>query len=234
MKWIYFVFIFLTWSSEVYALPDAKVEKLPIYLFELKPLIYQENGLTKGQWADSFQKLSKLAHLDFQYQFVSISRMELMLSRERPGCNLTLLRTPQRENGMKINFIYEHPEKTILRIYRRATDERMITLKEFGQNKNYKLVTNTSAATSALLIESGVHAELLPSMGSMIRMLLLKRIDAIVASNLAVEKMDEFKQGKIVKGPIVKILNHGIGCSKGTSSEVISRLRAAAPKWKLE
>lgn len=133
----------------------------------------------------------------------------------------------------KINFIFDHPQKTLLTIYYRKDDERDLSILGLKKEKKVKVVTNTPAAINGLK-EFNIPSELLFNLNSIVRMLVLKRIDVLVASNLAIEKMDEFKSGKIVRGEMVKTLDHGIGCSIGTSSEVVSRLKAAAKNWQLE
>lgn len=223
----------MLWNASVYALDEKKLAPLPIYLFEIRPLVYQEGKENKGLWFESYEKLKHLSGLDFSYQFVSVSRLELLLSGDRPGCSLAILKTKARTDVMKINYIVEHKKKTLLTFYQRADDTRKFTRKNLPEAKFLKIVTNTPPAIAALK-EINVHSELLFNMGSMIRMLLLKRIDAVVASNLAVEEMEEFKSGRISRGPIIKSLVHGIGCSAGTPQEYITRLQTAAKKWNLE
>ena len=207
---------------------------MPIYLFELKPLVYQEDQNIKGPWFESFEKLKKEAGLDFDYQFVSISRLELMLSNpERAGCSLTLLKTKERIEKMKINFIYDHPNKTLITLYQRADDPRVFTVKNLKNYPDLKIVTNAPPALDALR-EINLKAELLFNFNSIIRMLLLKRIDVVVGSNLAIERMEEFRSKKLVRGPLIKTLTHGIGCSLGTSPIYIERLRKAVKTWRLE
>lgn len=197
----------------------------------MKPLIYQEGASFKGAWYQSFERLEKISQLEFSYQFMSISRLELFLVKDRPGCALTLIKTPERE-AMKINFIAEHSDKTLLTFYQRTDDHRHFTLDTLKNALGIKLVTNTPSAISALK-NNGVQAELLFNINSIVRMLLLKRVDGIVGSNLAIEKMSEFKEGKIRKSFLVKTLSHGIACSAATPPEYISRLKKATKSWSL-
>lgn len=227
------ILIFMFWSASVYALDEKKLVPLPIYLFEIRPLIYQEGKENKGRWFESYEKLKDLSGIDFNYQFVSVSRLELLLSGNKPGCSLAILKTKLRTDVMKINYIFEHKTKPHLMLYQRAGDFRKFTKKNLAESKFLKIVTNTPAAINVLK-EINVHSELLFSMSSMMRMLLLKRIDAVVASNLAIEEMEEYKTGKLVRGPVIKTLVHGIGCSAGTPVEYITRLQVAAKKWQLE
>ncbi len=64
-------------------------------------------------------------------------------------------------------------------------------------------------------------------------MLLMKRVDLVVASNLAIEKMPEFKNKEIVAGTIVKIMSHGIGCSHATPKPIVEKLQKSVKKWTL-
>lgn len=227
------IFIFMLLSASVYASDEKKLAPLPIYLFEIRPLVYQEGKENKGAWFESYERLKNLSGVDFNYQFVSVSRLELLLSGTRPGCSLALLKTKPRTDVMKINFIYEHKRKTLLTLYQRSDDPRKFNKKNLQESKFLKIVTNTPPAIDALR-EMNVQAELLFSMNSIVRMLFLKRIDAIVASNLAIEEMKEFKSGKLSRGPLIKTLIHGIGCSIETPPEYIARLQAATKKWHLE
>lgn len=232
-KWACVIYMFMFWSSSVYALGKDKLDPLPVYIFELRPLIYQEGKEIQGPWFKSYERLSQISGIKFNYQFVSISRLELLLSSKRPGCSLALLKTKPRVEGMKINFIVEHKKKTLLTFYQRANDARKFTNKNLKDSPFLKIVTNTPPAMDALK-EIGVKSELLFNMGSIVRMLLLKRIDAVVGSNLAIEEMEEFKSGKITRGPLIKSLVHGIGCSSETSKEYIDRLKKSSHKWHLE
>lgn len=221
------------WCGNLYANTENKLAPLPIYIFELRPLIYQEGREIKGLWFKSYEKLSQMSGVEFNYQFVSVSRLELLLSGKRPGCSLALLKTPFRMETMKINFIVEHKKKTLLTLYQRSSDARKFTSKDLKNYPMLKIVTNTPPAMDALK-EIGVRSELLFNLGSMVRMLLLKRIDAVVGSNLAIEEMEEFKSGKISRGPLIKTLVHGIGCSSQTPKEYIDRLKKSSHKWHLE
>ncbi len=216
----------MLWSSGLYALAP-----LPIYIFEIRPLIYQEDGTIKGAWYQSFERLEKISGLNFSYQFMSISRLELFLMKDRPGCALTLIKSPEREK-MKIHFITEHSDKTLLTLYQRADDKRQFSLKTLKTVEGIKIATNTPSAINALK-EIGVKAELLFNINSIVRMLALRRVDGIVASNLAIERMQEFKDGKIHKSFLVKTVTHGIACSPGTPPEYISRLQKATKSWSL-
>lgn len=214
------------WSSDLWALAP-----LPIYIFEIRPLIYQDGNTIKGTWYQSFERLEKLSELEFSYQFMSISRLELSLIKDRPGCALTLIKTPERE-AMKINFITEHSDKTLLSFYQRTDDHRQFALNTLKTTQGMRLATNTPSAVNALK-KWGIQSELLFNINSIVRMLILKRVDGIVGSNLAIEKMPEFKSGKIHKSFLVKSLAHGIACSPGTPPEYISRLKKATKSWSL-
>ncbi len=231
MKW--WLLSLILFSQDIFAKEEQRKLTLPIYVFEITPLIYQsENKEPMGYWFQSFQKLSALSNIDFKYHFVSIPRMELLLSSNRPGCNLTLLKTKTRMDK-NIRFIYDHPVKTIFKTYQRADDTRKWTFKELETNKEVKIITNTSVAIEALA-EKKISAELLFNIDSIINMLMIKRIDLFVGSNLAVERMKDFRDKRIVPGLVVKKMTHGIGCSQHTSPEIISRLRKAAGKWRLD
>lgn len=217
----------MLWSRGLYALAP-----LPIYIFEIKPLIYQDKNVLKGSWFESFEKLETLSGLDFSYQFMSVSRMDIFLIGKEPGCSLTLTKTPEREK-MKINFIAEHSDKKQLSLYQRGDDKRQFTLKTLKSFKNLKLATATPSAIPVFKALD-VQLELLFNFNSIIRMLLLKRLDGVVAPNFAIEKLDEFKTGKIKKSFIIKTTVHGIACSPGTPPEYISRLKKAAKHWSLD
>lgn len=228
------LFITITTCTGAYALSDQDIRPLAIYLVELKPLVYQEKQRTVGPWFHSFEKLKKEAGLEFDYQFVSISRLELLLSNpERAGCSLAILKTKERIEKMKINFIYDHPDKTLLNLYKRADDPRIFTIKNLKTYSDLKIVTNAPPARDTLK-KIGLKAEMLFNFNSIIRMLLLKRIDVAVGSNLAIEKMDEFKNKKIVRGPLIESLTHAIGCSVGTPPLYIERLKKATKTWHLD
>ena len=47
---------------------------------------------------------------------------------------------------MNIQFIYDHPVKTIFKVYQRGNDIRRWSLKDLSNNKKVKIITNTSAA----------------------------------------------------------------------------------------
>lgn len=134
---------------------------------------------------------------------------------------------------MNIHFIHEHKTKVLLTYYKRKDDQRNFLVKNLEDVKFLKIVTNSPPAVDALN-EIGVKAELLFNINSIIRMLMLRRIDGVVASNLAIEQMEEFKSGQIVRGPVIKSLVHGIGCSASTSKEYTDRIIAATSKWKLD
>lgn len=220
-------------SNCLYAKDENKLAPLPIYLFELKPLVYQDGKDIKGLWFESYKKLSRISGIDFNYQFVSVSRLELFLSGNKPGCTPTLLKTKVRMDKMHINFIHEHKSKTLLTYYKRRDDQRNFLAKNLKDEKGLKIVTNAPPAVDALK-EIGVKSELLFNVNSMIRMLMLRRIDAVVGSNLAIEEMEEFKTGQIVRGPLIKSLVHAIGCSAGTSKEYTDRLIAATKTWQID
>lgn len=204
---------------------------LPIYAFEIIPLIYQDsNKEIKGSWYKSFEELSKLTNIKFEYHFVSIPRMEMLLAGSHSGCNLTLLKTKSRiDKG--IQFIHEHHEKTIFKIYQRSDDPQKWTVEEIQKRKN-KVITNTSVAIE-ILKEKAVDSELIFNINTIVHMLLMKRVDYIVGSNLAIEEMPEFKQKKIMVGGPVKTLSHGIGCSPSTPKNLVKRIQKAAKKWRL-
>lgn len=227
MKWFFFLLAFA--STGVF----AKELTLPVYVFEITPLIYQnEKKEPVGFWFESFEKLSHLSKVKFDYHFVSVPRMELLLSSERSGCNLTLLKTKTRVEK-KINFIYEHPVKSIFKAYKRADDPREWTFQELSSNKYVKIITNTTVGTE-ILKEKKIESELLFNIDSIIHMLMMKRIDLFVGSNLAIERSKEFTSNKIAPSLVIKKIIHGIGCSRGTPPEIISALQNAAKSWVLD
>lgn len=208
-------------------------ETLQIYVFEIRPLIYQnEDKSIHGDWYQSFENLSKQSGVKFQYQFMSIPRMEMLLAGKKPGCNLTILKTKERVEKSKINFIYDHPVKTIFKTYQRADDNRKWTLKKLQEDQQLKIITNTSAAINVLK-EKNIKAEQLFNLNSIIHMLLMKRVDVVVGSNLAIEKMPEFKKKEVLAGITIKTLSHGIGCSHATPDLIVKKLQKAAKKWSL-
>lgn len=207
--------------------------ELPIYVFEVKPLIYlDEDKVIKGTWYDSFEELAKISGLKFKYQFTSIPRLELYLGSNLPGCNLTFLKTKKRMRIKNIKFIHDHPTKTIFKAYQRSDDIRVFSLKDFQQNPKISIVSNTSVATDALK-ELGIRSDLQFSINAITNMLLLKRMDIYVGSNLAVEKLQEFKDKKIKAGIIIKTFTHGIGCSGGTNPEALKKLKRGSESWVL-
>lgn len=227
MKWFFFLLAFA--STGVF----AKELTLPVYVFEITPLIYQnEKKEPVGFWFESFEKLSHLSKVKFDYHFVSVPRMELLLSSNRSGCNLTLLKTKNRIKK-NINFISEHPVDSVFKAYKRADDPREWTFEELSSNKYVKIVTNTPVATE-MLKEKKIESELLFNIDSIIHMLIMKRIDLFVGSNLAIERSKDFISKKIVPALVVKTIPHGIGCSRGTPPEIISALQNAAKSWVLD
>ncbi len=232
-KIIFTISLFILLPS-VEAVESHSTNKIsvPIYLFELNPLIYKEGSKTiKGAWFDSFEKLAAKSNLTFDYQFGSVPRIEKMLSTLKPGCNLTFLKTPGREN--KMHFIVNHGVKSIIKAYQRTDDSRQWTIEKLQNNRNIKIITNSSVFGD-LLSAKKIESELLFNINSIIQMLLMRRIDVYVGSNLAVEELAEFKDGKIKAGLTIKKITHGIACSKGTSQEVTNRLIQASKSWKLE
>ncbi len=224
-----FLLLALLFGRSVQAQP---VPTIPIYLFELKPLIYMgDNKQIQGKWYDSFQKLSKKAGVNFDYMFVSIPRMELLLSGAKPGCNLTLIKSKKRQET--IHFIYDHKEKTILKVYQRADDTRKWDIKKLQEDKNVRIITNTSVGMDTLN-KQNIKTDLLFNVSSIIHMLLIKRIDIYVGSNLAVEKMEEFKSKKLKAGMVIETITHGIGCSRGTPDIITEKIKKAAKTWDLE
>ncbi len=216
-------------------LKSSEEQLVPIYVFEIKPLIYfdglSENKI-KGSWFNSFEELAKTSGLKFNYQFTSIPRLEKFLDSNAPGCSLTLLKTPKRMKINGIQFIHDHPIKTIIKSYQRSEDKRELTLEDFKKNSHLRIVSNTSVGTDILRTQ-GVQAELLFNINSITNMLLMKRVDVFVGSNLAIEKLIEFQEKKIKPGIIIKTLTHGIACSRGTSLDITSRLKRGANAWLL-
>lgn len=212
---------------------DFSDQELAIYVFELNPLIYKEQNTIKGSWFNSFERLSKLTKIKFKYQFTSIPRLEILLASNKPGCSLTLLKTKERVEDMKINFIHDHKRKTIFKIYQRKNNEVKWSLKRMQSQSQLKVVTNTSVGIN-FLKEKGIKAELLFNINSIINMLMINRIDIFVGSNLAVEETKEFKDGLIEAGEPLKTLVHGIGCSRGTSEKITSQIKTYSNSWHLE
>nr|BDT27537.1 transporter substrate-binding domain-containing protein [Bacteriovorax sp. HI3] len=226
MKWSFILALLLL------SMKASAEDVLPVYVFEIRPLIYQDdNKEVKGEWLDGFEKLSKDSGIKFHYQFVSIPRLEIFLSGKKPGCNLTLLRTKAREK-MNIQFIYDHPVKTIFKVYQRGNDIRRWNLKDLSYNKKVKIITNTSVAID-ILKEKNIEAELLFNLNSIVHMLLMKRVDLVVGSNLAIEKMPEFHDKKVIVVQEVKTLSHGIGCSQATAKNILDKLQKSARKLHL-
>ncbi len=226
MKWSFILaLLFLSMKA-------SAEDVLPIYVFEIRPVIYQDdNKKIKGEWLDGFEKLSKDSGIKFHYQFVSIPRMEIFLTGKNPGCNLTLLKTQARKK-MNIQFIYDHPVKTIFKVYQRGDDIRRWSLKDLSYNKKVKIITNTSVAID-ILKEKNIEAELLFNLNSIVHMLLIKRVDIVVGSNLAIEKMPEFNDKKVIAVQEVKTLSHGIGCSHATPKYILDKLQKSAKKLHL-
>lgn len=185
--------IFILWFLSFAIYGSTEKNSLTIYVFEIIPLIYQdqETKQIKGLWYDSFEELSKKSGIEFHYRFVSIPRLEILLSSAESGCNLTLLKTKTRlKKG--IHFIYEHQGKTIFKVYKRTDDPTLWTLNKLQKIKK-KMMTNTDAALE-ILTDKKIPGEVFVNLNSIVQMLLMKRIDYFTASHLAIEKMPEFKE----------------------------------------
>ena len=227
-----FIFVVLAfYSISTYANNDFE---LPIYVFEIKPLIYidEESKNIKGTWYDSFEMLSSQSKLKFKYQFTSIPRLEKFLESKAPGCSLTLLRTKKRENIKGIQFVHDHPVKTLIKSYQRSEDNRKLTIDDMREKTHLKIASNTSVGID-ILKRLNINSELFLNINSITNMLLHKRLDIFVGSNLAIEKLTAFREKKIKPGVVIKSLTHSIACSGGTHPEVLAKLKHGAKSWHL-
>lgn len=209
---------------------DILPKKLDVYVFEFKPAIYRENNQFKGSWYNKYQELSKLSGIEFNYVEASTSRIEKLLKLNKPGCALNFIKTKNRKEALNFKDAVDYKKPALFKIYKNAQDKRSLTVDKL-QKGDFTIVVNSTPAKE-VADELKLKTDMIYSINSVMNLLNLKKIDAFIAVEVAVETTEAFQNGQVVVESVLKSLPSGIVCTQETPDAVIQKIKeAATSKW---